>query len=275
MNGMRPLLYRADDDDDELDLQRPALPIGDCEVLDTDNSVPPADGLEYLRRVRREARELPAVIRKPAPRSAVVEDSPSSTLLRPLPRAKKRWIPDLSWEEEVVSDFDYLAGRLRRSVACSRVDTEVLACKPALPGPADSAAWEAFCLGSARTGAPGHPPLVSLVRRLEQRAALGVLQALHARLEGDAHMSPQLARWLYALLLRLERALPADGAATLRALLRTCAELRSRLGDAPGMTEAELVQSAAAINSILCIIGRYFGQASEAEMRDFADKVDL
>lgn len=267
----RPLIYRADDDDDDLDLQRPALPIGDCDVLDTNNSAPPADGLEYLRRVRREARNLPAVIRKPAPRCAEVESSPSSTLLRPLARAQKKWIPDVSWEEEVISEFDHLAGKLRRATAGSRVDTERHSSGTALPASADSAAWEAFCLGSARTGAPGHLPLVSLVRGLEQRAALGVLQALHARLESDAHMSPQLARWLYALLLRLERALPADGAAMLRALLRTCAELRSRLGATPSMAEAEVVQSAAAINSILCIIGRYFGQASEAEMRDPAE----
>jgi survival of motor neuron protein-interacting protein 1 len=269
-----PLLYQADDDDVDLDLQRPALPIGDYDAPDTNSSAPPADGLEYLRRVRREARDLPAVIRKPAPLCAEVEGSPCSALLRPLPRAQKKWIPEESWEEEIISEFSHLAGRLRSATAGGRMDTGGAASAAALPAPADSAAWEAFCLGSARTGVPGHPPLVSLIRRLEQRAALGVLQALHARMESDAHLSPQLARWIYALLLRLERALPADGAATLRALLRTCAELRSRLGCTPIVTEDEDVQSAAAINSILCIVGRYFGQASEAELRDPAEGDD-
>jgi len=273
---MAKLLFQAaaEEEEDDLSLQRPALPIGDCEIDPAALSAPPGDGLEYLRRVRYEARGLPTVIRKAPPTSPAPDDSPPASLPQPLPPSPRRWIPDAGWEEQLISSFDHLACTLRRAAEGGAFRRQPPPGGPALPPIADSVGWETFCMGSKGMGASGQPPLVSSVGRLEQRASLAVLQVLHSRLERDGQMPPQLARWIYALLLRLERALPSDGAAILRALLRTCAELRSQLEASPAAEaaeEEEAVQQAAALNTILCIVGRYFGQASEGELHACAE----
>lgn len=258
---MPQLLYKADEDDDDLVLQRLAFPISECDAEETSGSGPPANGLEYLHRVRREARSLPAVICKPAPRTNEEDGGPLIPLGRSMPLSSREWIPHEHWEHQVVSEFSELANRLRSASAMHRTASSAA---HALPSFSDSSAWEVFCLGSSNTGVPGHLPVVSLILQLQQRSALAILQTLSARLERDGCMSSQLARWQYALLLRLEPALPSDGAAILRGLVFTCAHLRCRLSE---LSREEAEKCAPAINAILCILGKYFGQASNEELR--------
>jgi len=62
-----PILFcRADDEDadDDDTLPRPALPVPDGPAV-VDESIPPADGLDYLKRVRAQAGTLPDVMRIP------------------------------------------------------------------------------------------------------------------------------------------------------------------------------------------------------------------
>ena len=54
------LFYRADDEeaDDDDTLPRPALPVPDGPAV-VDESIPPADGLDYLKRDRAQAGTMP------------------------------------------------------------------------------------------------------------------------------------------------------------------------------------------------------------------------
>ena len=64
------LVYAAAADADDERLQQPAFPLGDDAEEPSDaasQAAPPADGLEYLRRVRRQARQLPDVVRAEPP----------------------------------------------------------------------------------------------------------------------------------------------------------------------------------------------------------------
>ena len=286
------LVYAAAADADDERLQQPAFPLGDDAEEPSDaasQAAPPADGLEYLRRVRRQARQLPDVVRAEPPPP---EDGPASdpalrptvaALARPLPPSPAAWVPSRDWEDELLADFRALSSRLA-TIAPGAVLAAGDASPPAMPAISDAEAWQAFCVGPPADGGGGGGggggewPRLSAVCRLEQRAAVVVLQALHARLSRDAALSQPLARWMYALMLRLEPVLPAESAAALRALLRTCAEMRASLvGGASGAgaasgagpaaeEEAAVVEQAAALSTIICIAGRHFGQASEEEL---------
>lgn len=75
---------------------------------------------------------------------------------------------------------------------------------------------------------------------------------------------------------RLERALPAEHAALLRSVLRTCANLRVEVarelesaGRAPRCAAA---QRAASLSTLICILGVNFGQASREELEAWEEE---
>ena len=276
------LLYRREaeqgEDEDDGVLTRRVFPVDDGSDSSDDETaaaVPPADGLEYLRRVRKEARRLPNVVRAhlddPLERSGSEAESAGSSSL-PLPPPALR--PDQRWEGELLCEFD----SLRRQLAAAAISPR-RAQPPPLPNVADVSAWETFCFGRQH-GDGGHPPAMRVVLALDQRAALRLLQMMHMRLERERTLSDPLARWIFALLSRPERALPAEHAATLRALLCTCVRQRAALGEGQpteggdgargggggrGGGGQEWLRQAAALNTLIAILGCYFGQASAEE----------
>ena len=78
---------------------------------------------------------------------------------------------------------------------------------------------------------------------------------------------------------RLERALPAEHAALLRSVLRTCANLRvevaRELSSAERVPRAAAAQRAASLNTLICILGLFFGQASRDELEAWGDDAGL
>jgi len=114
---------------------------------------------------------------------------------------------------------------------------------------------------------------LSIVKCLHQQGAIALLQVLHARLEREGWPSNSLSMWIFALLARIERALPSEQAAVLRALLRTCTRLRAQCGcNLPLVSAARIAEgdsdpyNVAGLNTLICIMGMYFGQASDAEI---------
>ena len=71
---------------------------------------------------------------------------------------------------------------------------------------------------------------------------------------------------------RLELALPADHAAALRALLRTCAHLRAEVareldtGEGRAAGRVDAARRAGSVCTLVLLLGKYFGQASREEL---------
>jgi hypothetical protein len=120
-----------------------------------------------------------------------------------------------------------------------------------LPGARDERAWHAFCIGDGERARAG--PTLSVVRALDQPRTVLLLGMMAKWLRKDA-MSPQHARWLFALLLRVDRLLTADATSALRTLCRRCAALRA------AMTPADDAALVASLNMVVTIVGLYFGQ---------------
>ena len=173
----RRMLYSREARADELEeeILRPVFAVsGECAG---DETSPPCDGMEYLRRVRKEAGQLPGVVR-----AATIDPGRPGTeregvcarfdALPPPPRSLRT---DPAWDREVIAAFERTRLRVQRAAAVPRSPA------PALPHAADTNGWEAFCLGKSSSasgaGHPGNPPLVSTVASLDQCAAAAVLQA--------------------------------------------------------------------------------------------------
>lgn len=227
------MLFSREPHVDELEEHlRPAFVVsGECAG---DETSPPCDGMEYLRRVRKEAQQLPRVVRAAAIDPGLLStklDGGGATFdaLPPPPRSLRT---DPAWDREVLDGFESTRIRLQGMAVTSHALP--------LPRAADTNGWEAFCLGRAggrgATGAGhehrGNPPLLSTVASLDQCIAFTVLQVeiatagaissasalraaraavttgragwqvMHARLERERGPSPQLACWIYALLAR-------------------------------------------------------------------------
>ena len=147
---------RAGDDSDEEDnILRPALAVhGDP----TDEDSPPSDGLEYLRRVKKEASALPNVVsaaieparlRAAEARLASRSSDPATSITASLPPAPSALLPSRQWQLQVLSDFTAMRLRLQRQAR--------LKSPPHLELPAshDATGWARFLnLGQRAGGQP-------------------------------------------------------------------------------------------------------------------------
>ena len=167
------IFARSELDEDEIEedegtLQRRAFPIGEPSSRVGDDSLPPEDGLEYLRRVRVQQRELPATVtvkvspdrlarhakpsaattpEKPVP--PVISSAPRKGLLAalaasplpppPLPPALQ---PRAAWQRKLLAEFAALRGQVEQRQ--HRPTTAVVA-KFDIPDANDSHGWEAWC----------------------------------------------------------------------------------------------------------------------------------
>ena len=271
------------DDDDDYDPDpagRPAFAVAGEPTADP--RVPPSDGLEYLRRVRKEASALPAVTTRAAATSSTPpRPSPASrfALPPPLPPPSPGARPTAEWAAACAADFE----RLRRQLRVCR-DASAPPAAMRLPHAADTDAWEVSASARARddddgggaTAASGGPAAAAehaAGARPARRGggAAGARRPARARRGGGP--TAEHGRWLFALMARLEREVSADAAATLRALVRACAvrradpSLRAALDASGGATRAEALRRAATLNVLVAIAGGFFGQASAEELR--------
>ena len=193
----RPAEEEEEESEDEGTLQRRAFPLVDGHL--GDQSVPPADGAEYLRRVRRQQQELPAVVSAQIEpeRLRKAEKASSTRRVPPGPAVKGSMLaalaaaatpppppppatlrPRVAWQRRLLSDFAQLQRRWARSAPPPSANTMTL------PDVADANGWEYWCLG-AKAGSVREAS-VSTLQLLDQPRALGLLRGLLRALERAA-----------------------------------------------------------------------------------------
>ncbi|EDO32758.1 predicted protein [Nematostella vectensis] len=248
----------------------------------------PTTGLEYLRRVQQEAERCPEVViadltNKEFGKKQTVKINQDSGCA-PAPTGAA---PSLEWQQQQAADFADVRQCLAnyKTKANSLTDANI-----SWPSKNDEIQWCRFCLGreaaihickafgypDSRLTHPqqmpemdnfteqqwenGSPPTLTMMVKLNQTLVQRLLEwhTLWMSVLGYSH---DQGRWIYSLLVCLEKPLLADCTATLRTLARQCTECR--LTQMP-MNEknVELVTS---LNLIIALVSRYFGQTDLAD----------
>ncbi|CAK7315804.1 Gem-associated protein 2 [Vulpes lagopus] len=230
------------------------LPVEPCDLTESfDPSVPPRTPQEYLRRVQIEAAQCPdVVVAQIDPKKLKRKQSVNVSLSGCQP-APEGYSPTLQWQQQQVAQFSSVRQ----------------------PKSEDEEGWKKFCLGErlcaegavgpATSEGPGidyvqigFPPLLSIVSRMNQATVTSVLEYL-SNWFGERDFTPELGRWLYALLACLEKPLLPEAHSLIRQLARRCSEVRLLVDSKDG-------ERVPALNLLICLVSRYFDQ------RDLADE---
>jgi survival of motor neuron protein-interacting protein 1 len=107
----------------------------------------------------------------------------------------------------------------------------------------------------------GHPPSVQLILQIDQVLSRRVLSHLAHFLCAGWPLTPQRSAWLYALLARLEKPVHREDAAILFGMLKALTVSRSNLNVETNRKEL------AKLNTLIAVIGIYFGQGGAAVMK--------
>lgn len=235
---------------------------------------PPRNPKEYLRQVQLEASLCPEVVVAQIDPKKLKKKQTVNASVAGCHAAPAGFSPSLSWQQQQVSNFS----DVRQSIAKNRKhwSSQSLDDNVMMPKLTDEEGWKRFCLGekiylgasSDHTDAEpelaldyskmGFPPFLSIVSRLNQSTVLMVLEILTGWFE-EHEFTPQLGRWLYALLACLEKPLLPEAHSCIRQLARRCAQLRSAL-------ESEDDEKLPPLNLLICLVARYF------EQNDLADQ---
>ncbi|XP_070698650.1 gem-associated protein 2 [Pempheris klunzingeri] len=241
---------------------------------DVDLKGPPRNPREYLRQVQLEASLCPEVVVAQIDPKKLKKKQTVNASVEGCHAAPAGLCPSLSWQQQQVGHFSDVRQSItknRRHWSGQTLDDNVL-----MPKLTDEDGWKRFCLGetvyqgtsSCHTDAEpepaldyskvGFPPFQSIVSRLNQSTVLMLLETLISWFE-EHDFSPQLGRWLYALLACLEKPLLPEAHSSIRQLARRCAQLRSTL-------ESLEDDKLPALNLLICLVARYF------EQNDLADQ---
>ncbi|KAL4387941.1 hypothetical protein GQ457_09G015360 [Hibiscus cannabinus] len=274
-----------DDDSDEeyTSILRPAFMVEGEPDFDAG---PPEDGLEYLRRVRWEAAQIPKVkIAKP---DKIISNKEQSIYMPQIPEIAKcpeHLLPLKQWEEAFLADFSEL-----RLIVSHMDDPSVeISCKlPRLTVQADGLCWlpeggavknfnhtsgevhsDQVSLSNAADEillAQNNPcpktcisdtcvdyPTLSAIRKMDSVARVSMLRKQISSVENMGSLSRSNCVWLFALCSAIDTPLDADTCASLRSLLRKCANLRAG--------KSEVDDEVIMLNILATISGRYFGQS--------------
>jgi len=316
----------SDDEDEEVEELLPrALPVELSEVGSPSvkgrpskrvrHDGPPRTGAEYLLMVRHEAAACPQVVvaknrasllASPSPSVSSLTTSSSTTSTTSTPSVSSRFssirhslleglssslppplpvhlVPSPEWVDSFLLTFASWRLNLER-LASSRA----LHRTTKLPKLEDERGWRLFCFGSDGDNA-GSLPTTSLVGSLNQRQTLQLIQYHTTWLVTDNSITPQQSRWLFSLLLRVDKVrsllvlffrfvfmcghgifaalqlLTADMTDALRSLCRKCLEIRQHLATHGAVQEGD--EAIAALNVVIVVVSKYFQQ------RDLCDAV--
>ncbi|XP_054944374.1 gem-associated protein 2 isoform X4 [Physeter macrocephalus] len=187
--------------------------------------------------------------------------------------APEGYSPTLQWQQQQVAQFSTVrqsVNRHRSHWKSQQLDSNVT-----MPKSEDEEGWKKFCLGErlcaegavgpAASESPGidyvqigFPPLLSIVSRMNQATVTSVLEYL-SNWFGERDFTPELGRWLYALLACLEKPLLPEAHSLIRQLARRCSEVRL-------LVDSKDDERVPALNLLICLVSRYFDQ------RDLADE---
>ncbi|XP_053553888.1 gem-associated protein 2 isoform X1 [Bombina bombina] len=255
------------------------LPVGDCDLPeDFDPKVPPRTPQEYLRRVQLEAARCPDVVIAQIDPKKLRKKQTVSISLSGCQPAPEGYSPSLRWQQQQVAQFSAARQSLNKHRGHWR--SQPLDSNVTMPSTEDEESWKKFCLGerlysdlaaalsSNDNQNPGidyikqvgFPPLLSIVSRMSQATVTSVLEYLVNWFE-ERDFTPELGRWLYALLACLEKPLLPEAHSLIRQLARRCSQVRAGV-------EHKDDERVSALNLFICLVGRYF------EQRDLADCSD-
>ncbi|XP_074599901.1 gemin 2 [Brevipalpus obovatus] len=269
--------------DEEAEILKPILPVSSG---NSDLSRPPADGADYLKRVRSEAEKYPKFVTADIELEDSLEDTEVDSFQledRFLP-ADRSTITSIEWRKCVINQF--VKARKRVDLErCKGIIDEKL--KSSLPKATNLHQWRKV-IGSTHNPAMNTSgtreiynrasesededageektkpatqtqthqelsPKLSVMLLLPQSLIVDILEGLidWIREEGYSH---RLGMWTYSLLACIEEPLQPDYFDILRRLSRTCSFIRSK---------HDLIQDKSLISSlnvIITLIGIYFNQ---------------
>lgn len=243
-----------DSDDSDYYTPATAFPVEPIRAKDIDLSVPPASGMEYLQRVMLETKRCDRVV---TVRPNIVSTNTFQSSLEEDVKAASPLAPSVAWQEKQVSDFS----RLRQKIV-KRRSSKHPSPQLALPMLSDKKGWQNLCFGlqcdGGKGGSTGNPPLLSILVNIGQ-PMVDLLLNWHSQwLEECDHITHLHGQWIFALLSCLELPLHPDTCSTIRHIARLCQQIRNTMVDPE---ESEL----AAVNLIICLVGRYFNQTDLAD----------
>ncbi|XP_039009411.1 uncharacterized protein LOC120137827 [Hibiscus syriacus] len=272
-----------DSDEDYTTILRPAFMVEGEPDFD---SGPPEDGLEYLRRVRWEAAQIPKIkIAKPHKFTSNKEQSVYMPQIPEIADCPEHLLPLKQWEEAFLADFL----ELRMTLSHMEDPSAEVSCKlPRLTVQADDlcrlpegGAVENFnhatgevhsdqvflsksadeislaqnnpCPKTCISDTCGDFPTLSAIRKMDSVARVSMLRKQISSVENMSSLSRSNCVWLFALCAAIDTPLDADTCASLRSLLRKCANLRAG--------KSEVDDEVIMLNILATVSGRYFGQS--------------
>ncbi|XVF37829.1 hypothetical protein REPUB_Repub20aG0044700 [Reevesia pubescens] len=274
-----------DSDGDYTSILRPAFMVKGEPDFD---SGPPEDGLEFLRRVRWEAAQIPKVkIAKPDRIKLNKEQSVYMPQIPEIAKCPEHLLPLKQWEEAFLADFSELRlslayvedpsaeiscklpkltvqeedlCQLPESVVIEKFNnlatSEVHTYQTSLPNAADSVISLPHQIPCAKTFGSdtcGDYPTLSAIRKMDSVARVSMLRKRISSVEDMTSLSRSNCVWLFALCAAVDTPLDADTCASLRSLFRKCANLRA--------AKSEVDDEVVMLNILATISGRYFGQS--------------
>lgn len=221
-----------DDSDDEYgSIQKPAFQVEGEPDFD---SGPPLDGLEYLRRVRWEAAQIPNVKVAQLNLTKIGEQTPYMPSIPDIAECPSNLLPSTHWEDAFLADFSKLR-QVFSDFEKSRT-TEEECPKP-----------------SACKQKPKGDPTVTAILAMDAASRASVLRSSISSLETVSSLSRADCLWLFALSATVDAPLAADTCASVRSLLRKCSSLLA--------AKSEVDDEASMLSILIAIAGKYFGQA--------------
>ena len=231
----------------------------DKPLAEDDFSRPPSSGIEYLRRVQYEASRCPEVVIANVPKKLQTPEC-SVHYQRPQPLTDA---PNQKIQRTQAADFAQIRQRINRYKTQSKNIASVK-----LPKKQNAQTWCAFCFGheflkkcykgrlseeaiSEETKSNGHEPLLSIIAQFTQPLAVQILeyQLIWLDLCG---FSTEQGRWIYSLMLCIDKPTPQDAMSVLRTIARKCLKIRDLHNE-----QSDLVSQ---LNLFIVIVSKYFGQ---------------
>ncbi|XP_072950820.1 uncharacterized protein [Typha angustifolia] len=229
-----------DSSDDEYDsIRKPAFVVEGEPDFD---SGPPLDGLEYLRRVRWEAAQIPKVnVAKLNLSKFGSEQTPYIPRIPEIPKCPPNLMPSKKWEEFFLAEFS----EIRKAFSCLESSCD----EPSLSS--GNSSKQPNCKEQ-----PKSIPTLSIVRAMDAVSRAATLRNYIDMLESMSSLSRNDCLWLFALCVAVDMPPDAETCASLRCLLRKCSIILSE--------KSEPDNEVAMLNILITISGKYFGQYENA-----------
>uniref|UniRef100_A0A0E0BHW9 Gem-associated protein 2 n=1 Tax=Oryza glumipatula TaxID=40148 RepID=A0A0E0BHW9_9ORYZ len=225
----------ADSDDDYDGILKPAFAVdGDPDF----ESGEPLDGFEYLRRVRWEANQIPRVkVATIDLNTARNEQTPYMPEIPDIAKCSPDLCASKPWEDTFITYFS------ETRLAFSELDSS--------DGPSVSGGTKNLLKPSNRSE-PQTDPTLTMIRNMDAVSRAATLRNYIDMIQSLDKLSRNDCLWLFSLCVAVDTPLDAETCASLRSLLRKCANVLA--------AKLEMDDEVAMLNILITISGRFFGQ---------------